>query len=598
MSFIKIHLSNHTVGIEKKISDTQIPLAFLHADEKVYSTHIVQTTQQSAIRRITPYEKFDSYDSVFFKSLINAPTLFDDLIPIKSGDYLKRLDNSYIYTPKESVKFEPYHFSYSVTGQRNFSYTGHDFYNLKVGCIAKNKLYIQSLLRIFGNASERHIAPNNIYVNNKDMHESSLTSNKMSDNDFIFIETENGKTMLANNQDIPYDELLNAHTNIWLCYPNIKTLESGVAKLKESLLYTHHAQMQEDSFTISSLSLKNLPKDPILVDLFSSQALGCAVLHYPGKGYIIVSHENLVLNSNKHYQIIYEVLMQIYLKSYLTSKPHRFFVTDYAVDYTVKNNIIIPFENARTPQTYYEMLGATSPYAIKLVTVNYPQKEVSLQDSSDYIYFSKKDGKKDPEKLSDMYAIYLETFEIMYIKEWHYIVNTPIIAHTSRNGDYMMLTVLPFCNNHVLLKESITIPMPLTQTINYEKVYFQTIQYLLVYRHAAFCIITKDNLLKQDIALLEIKIYLKDESVQIIDMRQRGGGLPLNKKDNYFLFDIGHHLGKLFRKGGAYIVYLPLDMKKHHERILETLQKYGVSDHYFSIIYEKREEDIFETKQP
>ena len=70
-------------------------------------------------------------------------------------------------------------------------------------------------------------------------------------------------------------------------------------------------------------------------------------------------------------------------------------------------------------------------------------------------------------------------------------------------------------------------------------------------------------------------------------MRKRGGGLPESEKDNYNCFDIGHILGRPYRKGGSFIITLPIRLKEHKDMIEQTVKQYCAAEEYPIIIFEE-----------
>lgn len=593
---IKIYLGNKPIILTKEVADNQIPLAYLNDDEKIYTIHSKEVNAPSGIKKLIPYETFDTYEKAFFKSNMNSPSTFEDLIPTFAGDYLKRISNKYVYTPKSSVKFQPLHFTYKILGKRNWLYDINKIYNVKIGCIAKNANYAKSLISIFGNAGDRNIVPKNVFVNNKDISVNSLQSGTMQEKDFVFIETADGKNAMANGQPIPYSSLLDGHTNIWLSYPTIKTLEKGISQLNDSILYKNKTQVNEGNFIISDFSTTNLPAGGIIMNFFSTKSLACIVMHYPGKGFIIASSENVILKASENYCFIYEMLMQIYLKSYVLSDEYHSFIADYPVDYIVKNFNIVPFDTFKSEKPYYELLGVYRPEEFTLINVIFSTPQVELIDSRTYLYFKKTGVKTDPVKTTGSISIYLETNDVCYTDEWLYTTNTVVPIIFEKQEDSFLAKIGAFCNSHVYNPSMVTLELPLMETVNYENRYFTNVQYFIVCSEGILKAVLKNNIKINDIILVEINIQLTKANISLIDMRMRGGGLPEGKKNNYDLLDIGFYSGRQFRKGGSYIVYLPLSMKPFHSRIEETLKKYTVADHYFSIIYENREDDIFESQ--
>jgi hypothetical protein len=72
-------------------------------------------------------------------------------------------------------------------------------------------------------------------------------------------------------------------------------------------------------------------------------------------------------------------------------------------------------------------------------------------------------------------------------------------------------------------------------------------------------------------------------------MRQLGGGLRKDAKDDYDLLDIGHINGRPYRQGNTLIITMPKKYEPYKDRILEALEKYKVGEDYPVIFFEDKE---------
>ena len=590
---MKIKKGEHKVKLVPSVDiQSHIPLGYMYGDEKVYACNIIQEYPAHGIRKIIPYERFDSYEKVFFESKVNQPNALEDLIPIEAGEYLKRDKLGYYYEPEASVKFEPYRFFYHVLAQRSQDYSTYKTFNLKINCIEKTSRLADALIQIFADAPDRGLVRHNVWVNNKDTSAKSLANTTLAENDFLFIETKNGETFSANDAKIDYEALLDQHTNLWLCCSDINLLETGTAQLSKSILYNEHLQATRHTFLSSSFGDSYLPAGGETLTFFSGDALGCIVKRYPNKGFIIISSDQFIEKASEHYKIIYEVLMQIYLQSYVETDAISGYICDEAIDYIVKRNNIMPSKGFRSEKTYYEMFNSYSANDFKLITVKLSSQDVKVSHSPDYIYFEKIGGPGFPKKPLNGYAVLLETQEVAYIDKWHYIADTQIAYTTTKYEEYMLLTLSPFCLNHVYSNKKVNIQMPLFTTKDYEKHRIENIIYYIVYRDMQYLCVESSKWDKRGTLIMTVYLYLTKAPIELIDMRVRGGGLPENKKDNYNLLDISHIEGRPFRKSGAYVIKLPIEAKPYHDEIMKQLNKISVADRFFSVIYEQRSDDL------
>lgn len=80
------------------------------------------------------------------------------------------------------------------------------------------------------------------------------------------------------------------------------------------------------------------------------------------------------------------------------------------------------------------------------------------------------------------------------------------------------------------------------------------------------------------IELFEIKVHQTSDAINIIDMRQLGGGLVEEAKDNYNLLDIGHINGRPYRKAGTLVITLPKKYEQYENKIQNAINKYIGAD--------------------
>lgn len=590
---MKIKKGNHSIKLVQEVDPKRhVPLGYLYGDKKVYDCNIIQEHPATGIRQVIPYERFDSYEKVFFESFKASPESLHDLIPIDSGKYIKRDQYGYYYEPETSVRFEPHSFFYTVLGQRTQTYTTQTIYNLSVSCIEKTKRLTDALIQIFADAPERGLVRENVWINNKDLSSTSLANSKFSQNDFLFIETKNGDTFTANDEKIDYEALFKEHANIWLCCSDINLLEKGTSQLNKSILYHEKITSDTHNFLSSSFNDSALPPNGKTITFFEGNVLSCIIKQYDSKGFIIISSDQLIEKASQHYKLIYEILMQIFLQSYVETAAISGYVCDDPIDYIVKRNKVLKAQGFRSEKPYYELFNSYNPNDYKLISVNPSSEFVKVSHSPDYIYFVKDGGPVLPKKGPTDYAILLENQEVAYINTWHYIANTQISYKTEQKEDYIEIQLEPFCLNHAYNPKRATLKASLIETVDYEKKYIESGIFYVVYLNGLLYCMDKRQWNNKGIVLLSVYVYLTKAPIELIDMRVRGGGLPENKKDNYDLLDIGHLQGRPFRKSGAYVIRLPIEARVYHDAIMKELQKISVADRFFSVIYEKRNDDL------
>lgn len=569
-----------------------VPLGYMHGDEKVYECNIIQESPPLGIRKVIPYERFDSYEKVFFESASDQPESLSHLIPIESGNYIKRDISGYYYEPEVSIKFAPYRFWYTLLCQRTQNYQVQKIFNYRINCIDKNNELSDALIQVFADAPDKNFVPKNIWINQKDLSVQSLANRPAIENDFLFIASKDGRSDAAVEYAIDYEALLSKHVNIWLCCSDIALLENSTAQLSKSILYNETISSSKHTFLSSSFSDKYLPAGGTTVKLFDGDVVACVVKHYKNKGFVIISSDQFIKKATDNYKMIYEVLSQIYLQSYVESSAISGYVCNEPVDYIVKRNSLIRSKGFRSEKTYYEYFNSYSAADFRLIDVILSDKNVKVSHSPDYVYFEKVGGPTDVRKPLGGYSILLETQEVAFVNKWHYVADTQIGYTTQKQEEYINLTLSPFCLNHVYTQQPIEIKLPIVTTVDYAKVHIELEAYYIVYSNTQFKCVKQKEWNGEGKVLLSAYICLKKAPIQLIDMRTRGGGLPLDKKDNYNLMDISHSEGRPFRKSGAYVVKLPLEAKPYHDEIMKKLEQINVAGKFYSIIYEQRSDDF------
>jgi hypothetical protein len=90
------------------------------------------------------------------------------------------------------------------------------------------------------------------------------------------------------------------------------------------------------------------------------------------------------------------------------------------------------------------------------------------------------------------------------------------------------------------------------------------------------------------IALLEIK--QAEDSTFLTDMRQLGGGLKNETKEDYNLLDMGHINGRPYRKSNTLIITMPKKYEQYKDKIMDALEKYKVGEDYPILFFEDEQE--------
>ena len=87
---------------------------------------------------------------------------------------------------------------------------------------------------------------------------------------------------------------------------------------------------------IFDLGLTIAPEGTILHKIFTEDlATPILIFEYINKGFVIISHFEMTRNIEQYKDIIYEVLMYVYLRSYKTSEYKKEWITTKVPDYEI-----------------------------------------------------------------------------------------------------------------------------------------------------------------------------------------------------------------------------------------------------------------------
>ena len=92
------------------------------------------------------------------------------------------------------------------------------------------------------------------------------------------------------------------------------------------------------------------------------------------------------------------------------------------------------------------------------------------------------------------------------------------------------------------------------------------------------------------VKIAKIDINQSMDQTYLTDIRQLGGGLREDARDDYNLLDIGHINGRPYRKGNTLVITMPTIYKEYEDRIIEAVNKYKVGEDYVVVFFEDEEE--------
>jgi len=583
---MKIYPSNHVFKQSKDVKMNTIPLGYI--EKQMVPTNIVveksTNFMSNSIVKLSPYDAFDTDDFL----------LFDNDRKITKANFKFR-NHKYIYEPEGSVEFTPEEFSVSALIKKNMIYNTAVNYDLKIA--VSNIQEWPNLMSIFGDAPIRGICPANISVNGMSTQDSSLINGSIDESDFVFISTPDG-VHYHDNTNINFDEILNGHANIWLSVTNDQKMffplrtKSYMSSFKRPKLYNSDYEFTEKNYNYRVATHMELPEylnKLILVNsiLANGPESPIIILEKLNGGYIIISRSTLFDNLSDNAHFIYEVLMQIYLISYMKSATTTLWITDVPVDYI--QNLQRPFGKTHKAVNIDDLLDKSisefSGYNIMDIFVDNPYVMYERMDNNGNLHFKKLSGRVDPKKSKTDVSIYTtRNTVILYKTNTLQKIEDSVRIDTSINDqkNRFAVTVNPFCSSSYRL--CLTKPVKLIIP-DITKEY--SIVALPVDADGESKLMLTDraeDVPDSAVHIAQVRVIGENEE-RCVDIRQRGGGLPEREADDYDMMDIGNLYGRPYRIGTSLIVKLPRRLEQYDEKIQSSIEQYKNAGDLVTVLY-------------
>lgn len=201
----------------------------------------------------------------------------------------------------------------------------------------------------------------------------------------------------------------------------------------------------------------------------------------------------------------------------------------------------------------------------------------------------------EPEKPIGWVSLYNGS-DVVYLRELHYKMETNLMdkIFTITNEYDLDVKILVFKSTSL----GIDTAMPINKTISFIKTEVNKVERIREANYLFYINLNNSNIdfvFKEDfkkelgIPLFTIKVYQTPDAVNIIDMRQLGGGLVEDREDNYNLMDIGHINGRPYRPTGTLIFTLPTRYKPYENIILKAINKHISASDVPVIMFEDKE---------
>jgi hypothetical protein len=529
-------------------------------------------------------------------------TLFDkDGKPLNKDEQekllIKQITGNYIYTPKASVTFEPLTFGYKVLAKKNMKYLTSRKYNVKAAC--SDKELASRMIQFFSDSYERNLCPTNIKFNNGDKKLESLFNSSIEDIDFIFINSEDGKTF-DGDTEIPINEYIDKNTIPWIICDNLPDEDEIDYNEQEALKFeilnpsvTNASSFETSYYFKVPNNVRHLLKNEEVASVtyhnifkHHNDVTPILIKEVVNKGFVIYTNSEFMSRISELSDVFYEVLMYVYFRSYIATQTITEWITDVMPNYIVQNGRLTQKEKFTSHMELHKLLGLREGDATPInVEIEEPKIAYYTGMSSNYLVFKKipKAETADPIKDEEQISIFTERKNIMFYDNFVYVIKEDISDKISCSVDNGVLRATVKSFKHTDLDTG----SYQTETAFYElnsELMSQEIK--LTWNKNLKTIELVSELRDELILMAGIQVIKEKKDSKLYDMRQRGGGLPESQEDNYDCLDIGHVLGRPYRKGGSLITTVSIPKKYEYKKdtvyeiIYNTIRKHMIADDY------------------
>ena len=611
---MKIYPSKHIITTTDKVDlKNDIPLAYIDAEDEEYAVSIYPSLPDSGISPIIPYQEFGTYEIALFrpKNKFNLNDI-DNFEKVTDEDLLQRIGDIKQYIPKGTTSFSPQEFTYQLLVKKKILYKSTRTYNIKVSCLDddtkdETDYLSKKLLKVFGDASIRGLCPPNVAINNKDLSQSSLAKNSIDDNDIIFIDSKDGKTMRMYseskkevvNSDIDFNYFLDRNINLWISVGNLTELTDMDIEITSRNIYSS-LTINSKGFDYNSLQMDipNVKSTFVDHNIFKDGKTFCIIREYENLGFIVFSTRDFFNSLESNSKALYEIMFYIYANTYSKSQETTSWITDTVPDYIVSHNKLTTIDKFVSIKPLHRFFALNEDEVVyKKAFISEPNIEVSgIYDN--YAVFEKKytgeySSYADPIKSSeDMISIYTQQHEILYFNDFLYTVQDDVSDKLSFSihNNSMRVTLRNFKSSigNIDISDSPIVYVDIPLYLYNKKITNET--YCLYITGGISLNYCKKSDYIEDvnkIVIAEVNIHTENAKQEVYDMRQRGGGLPKSYGDvSDELLDIGYIKGLAYRKAGTIIITLPTRFKPYKYILENALKKHIVAEKLLILLFE------------
>ena len=614
---MKIYPSKHkikSIPASKVDTSLNVPLAYIDIDHTKYKiSKIVDSNFLTSKKNILyPGQAFDNKDFKIFNKTEEEVTNKDNLFYYNG--------NQYIFYPNNTIKFTPKNFMWKATVKRDFTYSISNTYNINIGCKYNDDLN-QKLISAFMSTSNRNLlVHSNIKINNNDTNYSTFTSAKEEDLDFVFIKSHNCKHYDTNQTvEIDIDSLLNTHTNIWFGCEDAVSINKSFKMLMASsptIFKISNPIMTKKCSVESSyyfdLSTINTQVGIKVHNIFDTDLVPALILEYENLGFIIITSYTVLDDPLKYEDLMYEIMMYVYTKTYESTEYINDWVTYKLPDYEISNGVYSIKSGFVSKSSIVSLLNLTDNYnLVNMDIVNVDKNNSpSLEKNNSIVCIGQNGGRPifatnsvmsdytEPDKPEGWKSVYYDG-SIYYIEKFYYLIEENITDKIimAEKDNSLIVKIYNFKSSKFNINKKIdtTIEISYIKTdgdlVQRIKEAEYTFYYIKDQDKIDFCYVEDYNNDENKYRLFNVLIEQTEDSIKVYDIRQLGGGLDENEPDDFELLDIGHINGRPYRSAGTLVLTMPSKYESHNEYIQNVIEKYKVAEDYVAIFYKDEEDE-------
>lgn len=579
---MKIYPSFHNVRETDKVQPKDIPLSYIsndHIETEIVVAKEPIASQGNKTSSAMPYESFDSADAYLFDEHGER---------IHSATMMQRVGDEYLFVPQNAIEFSPTRFSFNVLVKKDMTFYNDKNYNIKVACVDGESVLSERLISIFGDAPRRGLSPLNVSINNQDVSIESLHNSSFEENDFVFIESNDGIHYGGSNEKIEFDAILDSHTNIWLSVKEFgdmiedtdkEEFELGSAYVYRDIVYKIPSYGKHFNMEITNEDFPDTEYE--YLNQFNGEC-PILLLEKQNKGYILVAHESFFKDVAQNVRLIYEILIGTFLNAYYRTPEKNIWITDSVVDYIAlkESRFGMNHERVTLDEMLYNVDCDIGPEHM-LLEVWTSSPEVIFQGitKDNVLLFAKVGLSRDPRKEEDFISVYTTKQTVMHYKKQSINkmeTDLEVVPIYEETGNYISIQPYRSTSLKIFSKEEQLLRVP-----------EEHLEYILCCKDSIFKLVPARfyNPLTDGLKMATVKV-IQNRVVKNYDMRILGGGLPEDCEPNFNMLDIGHIEGRPYRIGSAMIITLPKRLEPYKELIEKTVQQHISSGDYPIILFE------------